>query len=193
MKRFSLPSLFLITVLVIPLSGQTLPSNDPVLKNFWSEAMDSSRLETLAHELLDVIGPRLVGTPSMKKAHDWAVSTYQRWGINAQNERWGQWRGWERGITHIDLIEPRVRTLEGTMLAWSPGTKKGGVTAGLVILPDLADSAAYVKWYPSVKGKFVLTSQPQPTGRPDSNWQEFGLTASFDSLKAHRQRIGQQR
>ena len=35
------------------------------------------QLEPLAHELLDVIGPRLVGTPQMKQAHDWAVAKYQ--------------------------------------------------------------------------------------------------------------------
>lgn len=180
---------FLFTVFLMPVSGQTFPSDDPVLKSFWSEAMDSSRLELLAHELLDVVGPRLVGTPQMQKAHNWAVETYKRWGIEAKNEEYGKWRGWERGITHIDLLEPRVRTLEGTMLAWSPGTKKGGVTAGVVILPDLADSAAYLKWFPSVKGKFVLVSQPQPTGRPEKNWEKFGVKASADSMKSLRQQI----
>ncbi|MEP0821590.1 MAG: peptidase M28, partial [Ignavibacterium sp.] len=59
--------------------------------------MDSSKLEILAHELLDVIGPRLVGTPQMKRAHDWAVGKYKAWNIGAQNEQWGVWKGWERG------------------------------------------------------------------------------------------------
>ncbi len=178
-----------LVVLSSTLFSQAFPTDDAILKNIWKEAMDSSRLPILAHELLDVIGPRLVGTPQMQKANDWAVKTYGSWGIEAKNEQYGQWLGWERGITHIDLLEPRVRTLEGTMLAWSPGTKKGGVTTGVIILPDLADSLAYQKWLPSVKGKFVLISQPQPTGRPDKNWEEFGTKPSFDSLKALRQRI----
>ena len=189
-----------IVLIVIPASGQpfgpptvgpTFPTDDQVIKNFWKEAIDSSRLQILAHELLDVIGPRLVGSPQMKKANEWAVAKYQEWGIEAKNEEYGKWRGWERGVTHIDLLQPRVRALEGMMLEWSPPTKKGGVTAGLIILADAPDSLAFLKWLPSVKGKFVLASQQQPTGRPDKSWEEFALKESFDSLKALRTRIGE--
>ena len=171
------------------LQAQTFPTDDPIVKNIWAEAVDSSKLEVLAHELLDVIGPRLVGSPQMLKANDWAVKKLGSWDIEARSEQYGTWEGWERGITHIDLLEPRVRTLEGTMLAWSPGTKKGGVTARTILLADVEDSVAFLKWLPNVKGKFVLLSQPQPTGRPDKNWEEFGIKASFDSLKALRDRL----
>ncbi|MEO7047644.1 MAG: hypothetical protein ABI091_20265, partial [Ferruginibacter sp.] len=63
-----------------------------------NEATHNSQLEKLAHELCDEIGPRLVGSPKMQQAHDWAVSKYKEWGIDAHNEKWGEWRGWERGI-----------------------------------------------------------------------------------------------
>jgi carboxypeptidase Q len=172
-----------------PMVGPTFPTDDPVVKNIWAEAMDSSQLVTLAHELFDVIGPRLVGSPQMIKANNWALAHYQKWGIDAKNEEYGKWRGWERGTSHIDLLQPRVRSLEGMMLAWSPATKKGGVTAGLIILADVPDSLAFQKWLPWVKGKFVLVSEPQPTGRPDNDWEEFGTKQSFDSLKALRTRM----
>ena len=51
-----------------------------------SEAENNSQLETLAHELIDQIGPRLTGTPQMQLAHDWVVNTYAKWDINAKNE-----------------------------------------------------------------------------------------------------------
>jgi len=172
-----------------PMLGPTFPTDDQVIKNIWTEAMDSSQLVGLAHELFDAIGPRLVGSPQMIKANNWALAHYQKWGIEAKNEEYGKWRGWERGISHIDLLQPRVRSLEGMMLAWSPATKKGGVTAGLIILADVPDSLAFQKWLPSVKGKFVLVSQPQPTGRPNNDWEEFGTKVSFDSLKALRTRM----
>lgn len=41
------------------------------------EATENSQLELLAHELFDLIGPRLVGTPQMKNAHDWAKAKYE--------------------------------------------------------------------------------------------------------------------
>lgn len=150
------------------------------------EATENSQLELLAHELLDVIGPRLVGTPQMKNAHDWAVATYKEWGIAAKNEEWGNWRGWERGITHIDLISPRNVSLSGTQLAWNPSTSKEGITAEIITIPEVADSLAFSKWLPNVKGKFVLVSMQQLTGRPDYNWEEFATDASFEKMKADR-------
>ena len=150
------------------------------------EATENSQLENLANELLNGIGPRLVGTPKMQQAHDWALANYTAWGIGARNEKWGEWRGWERGITHIDMIQPWVKTLEGTQLAWCPGTGGKTITAALIILPDLADSMAFQQWLPSVKGKFVMISMKQPTGRPDYNWEEFGTKESFEKMKKDR-------
>jgi len=137
----------------------------------------------MAHELLDKIGPRLVGTPQMQQANDWAVQKYTSWGISARNEPWGEWKGWERGITHIDMLSPRVKSLEGTQLAWSPSTKGKAIKAEIIILPDVADSVAFANWLPNVKGKFVMISMNQPTGRPDDNWQQFATKESFDKLK----------
>ncbi len=157
-----------------------------IVQQIMKEATDNSQLQKLARELIDGIGPRLVGTPQMKQANDWAVNTYTKWGITARNEKWGEWRGWERGISHIDLVSPKIKSLEGTMLAWSPGTGGKTVTAQTIILPDLQDSIAYQKWLPSVKGKFVLVSMEQPTGRPDDNWEQFGLKESIEKMKKER-------
>lgn len=189
----SLAALFSFPALSQPFGfqnvGPTFPTDDPIVKGIYKEAMESSQLQKLAHELFDGIGPRLVGSPSFLKASDWVIAKYKSWGIEAKSEKYGEWKGWERGTAHIDLLQPRVRTLEGTMLSWSPGTKKGGVTAGIIIIADVPDSAAFQKWLPAVKGKFVLVSAPSPTGRPDKVWEEFGTKESFDSLKALRTRI----
>lgn len=153
------------------------------------EATENSQLEKLAHELMDGIGPRLVGTPKMQQAHDWAVAKYRQWGITARNEKWGEWRGWERGITHIDMISPWVKTLEGMQLAWSPGTKGNTITAETIILAEVADSVAFRQWLPQVKGKFVLISMNQPTGRPMYNWEEFGTKESVEKIKKLKEEI----
>jgi len=47
---------------------------DSVVAAIVKEETDNSQLQKLAHELFDVIGPRLVGTPQMEQAHDWAIS-----------------------------------------------------------------------------------------------------------------------
>lgn len=152
------------------------------------EVNENSQLRPLAHELLDVIGPRLVGSPQMEQAHDWAVGKFKDWGLDAQNEKWGKWRAWERGITHIDMVYPRIRTLDGMQLAWSPPTDKNGITAELIILPDVQNTSAFQEWLPNVKGKLVMISMNQPTGRPEYNWQEYATPESLARIKEKKEK-----
>jgi hypothetical protein len=176
-RKLFLPGLLLFT-------SSFVFAQDKVIDNIIKEANTNSQLESLAHELLDVVGPRLVGTPQMKQANDWVVKKYTDWGISAKNEQWGQWRGWERGITHVDLLSPRVRTLEATQLAWSPSTNGKAIKAEAIILPEeIADSASFQKWLPNVKGKLVLISHNQLSGRPDENWEEFATKELFEKYK----------
>ncbi len=165
----------------------TAQEKNPVIDAMIKEANENSQLQSLGHELMDGIGPRLVGTPQMKTAHDWAVAKYNSWGITAKNEQWGEWKGWERGITHIDMVYPRVQSLRGTQLAWNPSTSKKGVTAELITLPSIKDSTEFARWLPNVKGKLVLISMHQPTGRPDYNWEEFATEDSFSKMKEARE------
>lgn len=161
-------------------------TTEEIVEAIQKEAYENSQLEPLAHHLMDVIGPRLVGTPQMKNAHKWAVKKYAEWGITAENQEWGKWKGWQRGVTHIDMVSPRVVSLSGMQLAWSPTTGKKGVTANLITLPEVSDSLAFVKWLPNVKGKFVMVSMNQPTGRPDYNWEEFATEESLEKMKSDR-------
>ena len=168
--------------------GVAVAQEDEVIENIIKEAEQNSQLKELAHELLDSIGPRLVGTPQMRNAHNWAVEKFESWGIPAEKEQWGEWRGWERGVTHIDMVEPRLRTLEGRQLAWSPSTGKEPVTAEVITLPaEVEDSISFQQWLPNVKGKFVLISMKEPTGRPDYNWEEFATEESFEKMKHERE------
>ena len=48
-------------------------------------------------------------------------------------------------MLHIDLVVPRTRSLEGTMLAWSPGTKGKPVKAEAIVLPKFRDSTEFVR------------------------------------------------
>jgi hypothetical protein len=178
----SITKLFLLIciVLVNNVSAQS------IVEKIVKEENSNSQLQSLAHELFDGIGPRLVGTPQMKKANDWAVEKYASWGITARNEKFGEWKGWERGITHIDMLSPRAKSLEGTQLSWSPSTKGKAVKAEIIIIPDVTDSLAFASWLPNVKGKFVMISMNQPTGRPDDNWQQFSTKESFEKMKKDR-------
>ena len=171
--------------------AQGFATSDPVLARIWAIGMDSSHVQDLAQTLFDSLGPRLQGAPNTKAAQDWLVATYKSWGIDAANEQYGTWRGWRRGWSHVDLVSPRVRTLEATMVGYSPGTGGKDVTATTIILPRFADSTEFVKWLPQARGKLVLVSAPMPTCRPTEDWAENATPASkerMDSLRAQVQR-----
>jgi carboxypeptidase Q len=169
------------------LVAQRFPTDDPVIRRLWDEGMtDRSQVASLAQALMDSIGPRLSGSPGYDAATDWLMSQYARWGVPARKERYGTWRGWRRGYTHLDLVAPRQRTLEGLILAWSPGTA-GPIEGPVVVVPDLPDSAAVRAWLPAVKGKFVALSLAEPTCRPDENWERLARPESVERMKAQRE------
>ena len=174
-----------LAILFITLSTKAQDTNT-VVDNIVKEATENSQLERLAHELLDVIGPRLTGTPQLKQANDWAVAQYAKWDIPAQNEKWGEWKAWERGITHIDMVSPRVQSLDGMQLAWSPSTSAKGVTAEAIIIPKFKDKDDFTVWLKTIKGKFVMISPNEVTGRTDDNWKEYGTEESIEAIKKHR-------
>ena len=166
-------------------NGSLQAQQDPTVSAIIKEANENSQLKRMSHELMDGVGPRLVGSSKMVQASDWAISQYQQYGITVRRENYGTWRGWDRGITHVDMVSPWTKSLEATQLAFSPATKKA-VKGETIILAEVADSAAFQQWLPSVKGKFVLVAMPQPTGRPDYNWKEFATKASMDKMQQER-------
>jgi carboxypeptidase Q len=193
MKRTKFVGAALFAAMVAPagpLPAQTFTVQDPVLQRIWDIGMNQSQAEPIAQALLDSIGPRLTGTPGMDRANDWAVSLARSWGIDARKEQYGTWLGWERGITHVDLLQPRVRSLEGMMLAWSPGTR-GPVEGPVVVVPDFANDAELQAWLGTVRGKFVAIAFPQPTCRPDSHYAQYGAPGALDRLRRDRQQATQ--
>ena len=183
MKKAFCFSLAMLLFSTTPLLAQEKHS---VVDEIVMEVYENSHLESLGHELMDDIGPRLVGTPQMQQAHDWAVDKYKSWGISAENQQYGEWRGWERGITHVDMVYPRVQSLAATQLAWSPSTLNKGVTAELIVLPQVNNASEFERWLPQVKVKLVMIGMKELTGRPDDNWKEYATPESFKKMQERR-------
>jgi hypothetical protein len=108
MKPLIATLVLLLTPLALP--AQQFPTDDPVIKRIWDEGMtDKSQISRLAQVLLDSIGPRLTSSPGHQSAVQWLQNMYKSWGVPARAERYGTWRSWRRGQTHLDLIAPRVQ------------------------------------------------------------------------------------
>ena len=139
--------LFLILLGALPLSAQA-PSIGEVYAHIRAEETNNSQIMWIIHQVADVYGPRVTGTPNLKAADDWAVKTLASWGLaNAHLEPWTfqpasattPVPGWE----NLELLAEAVTPFHGQLmvkpLAWTPSTKDL-VTATVVQLdpPGLA-------------------------------------------------------
>ena len=168
-----------------PLAAQNFPTDDPVIQGIWVEGMDNSQAWHIGQALLDSIGPRLTGTPAVDRANEWAESRLSGWGVDTRIEYYGTWKGWERGVTHVDLIEPRVRTLDATLMAWSPGTA-GTVEGGVVPFPKVNSAEQFDAWLAGVEGNFVALAMPQPSCRPLESYEEHGTEEQVEAVREGR-------
>ena len=165
--------------------AQSPAAPDPVMARIQREETDRSQLYPLAQTLTDSIGPRLVGSREQRRANEWLLGMYRKWGIPARSERYGTWNEWRREIAHIDLIAPRERPLEGILSTWSPGTK-GTVEAGVVVDPDVQNAAEFAAWLPRARGKWVLLNYPWPSCRPDTELKASTSPETFARMQAER-------
>ena len=71
--------------------------------------------------------------------------------------------------------------------AWGPGTARGRPVEGpVVLLPVVANSAAFAAWLPSVRDRFIALSFPEPTCRPDENFEEWGAGGTLGRMREAR-------
>jgi len=108
-----------------PATDQPATTNDAIAR-IRDEGLNQSQLmETLSH-LTEVIGPRLTGSPNLKRANEWTRDKLSGWGLtNAHLEAWGPFgRGWSLKRFSAQLVEPQTIPLIGYPNAWSPGLDK---------------------------------------------------------------------
>ena len=175
-----------LTAVPAAVEAQRLATDDPVLQGIWDEGMNNSQFEALSQVLLDEIGPRLTASPGIEAAQRWAVETMRRWGVDAELEQYGTWEGWDRGVSHVDLISPRVRSLEGRILAWSPGTNGRPVEGEVTYLPPISSPVDWQSFLGTVSGKWVMMSAPESTCRANEQWEEFGMAGSMERMEEER-------
>ncbi len=121
----------------------------------------SQVMKTLSY-MTDVIGPRLTGSPGLKRANEWTRDQLKGWGLeNAHLEGWGPFgKGWTLKGFSAQVVEPQCIPLVAYPKAWSPGTK-GKVVAEVVYLDAKTDSD-FDHFKGQIKGKVVLTSGTVP-------------------------------
>ena len=137
------------------------PSTDPI-DRIKDEGLTRSQVMATLSYLTDVIGPRLTGSPNLKRANEWTCQTLTKWGLaNAHLEAWGLFgKGWTLKRFSAQIIEPQCIPLIAFPKAWSPSTD--GALAAQVIYFDAKTEADFAKFKGKIKGAIVLTGPPRP-------------------------------
>ena len=119
---------------------------------------NSKVMETASH-LMDSIGPRLTGSPNMKKANEWTRKQLEEWGLsNAHLESWGPFgRGWSYERCSVRMTAPDSAELLALPVAWAPGTN--GPVRGVPVKVKLEAKEDLEKEKGKLAGKIVLLGE----------------------------------
>jgi carboxypeptidase Q len=95
-----------------------------------------SQLMWWLHEVTDVYGPRLTGSPGLRAAQDFAVGQMVKWGFsNVHLEAWNfNHPGWQNWELEANAISPFQQPLNVRAVSWTPGTN--GPVQGPVLVVE---------------------------------------------------------
>jgi len=120
------------------------------------EGFHNSKVMELASGLMDGIGPRLTGSPNVKRANEWTRDQLSSFGLsNAHLEVWGPFgRGWANQYVNVRMTSPDVAPLIAYAKAWTPGTN--GVLKGKCVRVKIADKKDFEKYRGKLAGIIAL-------------------------------------
>ncbi len=154
-------TLCLLLTLVSAASAQERVNQD-VIARIREEGFRRSQVMSFAWVMTDVLGPRLTGSPGLKRAERWAKARMDSLGlVNTVIEPYGEHGvGWTNEYTSLHLMEPSYQPLIGYPQAFTPGT--AGKIIGPARIVALRSPADFAQYRGKLQGAIVLATAPQP-------------------------------
>jgi carboxypeptidase Q len=159
MSRTSV-ALALTFMVSVPLFGQEAV-NDTVIAQIKIEGFQHSAVMDTLSWLSDVHGPRLTGSPALRRAGDWARDQLTRWGLaNAALESYGSiGRGWTLERFSIEMTEPQYMRIMGYPRAGSPAI--ASTLAGTPVVVEVKSKEDFDKYRGKLRGAIVMNGRPE--------------------------------
>jgi len=141
---------------LVSFAQQTEKVDLDVVAQIRDEGFRHSKVMDIMSELSDHIGPRLTGSPNMKRANEWTRDQLSAWGLqNAHLEAWGPFgRGWEQQYVSVRMTSPDITPLYAYPKAWTPGTN--GAVSGQAIWVNIQSKEDMDKLKGQLAGKIVF-------------------------------------
>jgi len=122
-----------------------------------AEGLQNSKVMEHLDYLTNNIGHRLTGSDNYERAARWARDQFRSWGLDAELEKWGEWKvRWNRGQWQGRVVSPVKMDLHVATSAWTAGTK-GRVQGPLVLMPRNVDEVEDLG--KKLKGVYVLDTR----------------------------------
>jgi len=173
MKKQLLFTALLSAGIAISAFAQNNAPDAAMVKKIREEGLNHSQVMDIAFHITDVAGPRLSGSPGLKRAQDWVVEKLKSWGIvNAKREDWGKFgKGWEVQKNYAAMTVPYYHAIIAIPKAWTPGTN--GLIKGDVMYIKADTITDLEKYKGKLKGKIVIIDARPPVEinftRPDAS------------------------
>jgi carboxypeptidase Q len=172
-------ALALAFIVTVPLVGQE-PVNDVVIAQIKTEGFQRSAVMDTLSWLSDVHGPRLTGTPALRRAGEWVRDQLARWGLaGAALESYGSiGRGWVLERFSIEMTEPQFMRITGYPRAWSPAI--ASTLTGTPTVVEVKSKDDFDKYRGKLRGAIVMNGKPDPA---DIGFQPEAKRLTEEELK----------
>ena len=177
---FSKPLLLVVAALCLPLSlsaadkkskdgkpEETKPSYElpqpatetldlGMYQRIRDEGLSHSHIMEYASGLIDGIGPRLTGSPNLKRANEWTRDQFSAMGcVNVHLEDWGEFgMGWRQLNTWVRMSAPDTAVFIAQALPWSPASH--GPVSGAAVWVNAKEEKDLEKYKGKLAGKVVF-------------------------------------
>lgn len=165
-SRTVYPRLVAITmVMVFVVAASPAPAASPnesvdleMIARIRQEGLRNSKVMEILSDLTDRLGPRLTGSPNMKRANDWTKEQLEKYGlVNAHLESYPFGRGWSEDFAYVRMTSPDTTMLIAAPEAWTPSTN--GVVKGKAIKVKLETKEDLDKYRGKLTGQIVLMGE----------------------------------
>jgi carboxypeptidase Q len=153
--------------------------------------LEHSHIMEYATALADGIGPRLTGSPNLKKANEWTRDQLTAMGCtNAHLEDWGEFgMGWRQLNTWVRMSAPDTAVFIAQALPWSPSSN--GARSGQAVWVDAKEEKDLEKYKGKLAGKIVFFGEMREVKPVDKPLFERRDDANLKTTVEYPVHVGQ--